>query len=94
MVGRRLVRAPQMAGGGAGRQSRGTVVPIPSAGLRTRRHALRLRQTDLAASAGVSERFVRQLEAGKPSVRLDVLTKVLDTLGLELVLRLRTGDHP
>ncbi|PID53661.1 MAG: transcriptional regulator [Micrococcales bacterium] len=59
-----------------------------------RRHALRLRQTDLAALAGVSERFVRQLEAGKPSVRLDVLTKVLDTLGMELVLRLRTGEHP
>lgn len=51
-----------------------------------RRKELGLRQEDLALLAGVSERFVRQLEAGKPTVRLDTLTAVLDALGLELAL--------
>ena len=51
-----------------------------------RRKELGLRQEDLALLAGVSERFVRQLEAGKQTVRLDTLTAVLDALGLELAL--------
>lgn len=51
-----------------------------------RRKELGLRQEDLALLAGVSERFVRQLEAGKSTVRLDTLTAVLDALGLEIAL--------
>lgn len=51
-----------------------------------RRKELGLRQEDLALLAGVSERFVRQLEAGKSTVRLDTLTAVLEALGLELAL--------
>jgi len=39
--------------------------------------------------AGVSERFVHTLEAGKESVRLDKVTAVLDALGLELDVRRR-----
>lgn len=54
-----------------------------------RRKELGLRQEDLALLAGVSERFVRQLEAGKSTVRLDTLTAVLDALGLEFALRRR-----
>ena len=52
----------------------------------TQRRALGLRQADLAALAGVSERFVRELESGKASVRLDKLEPVLDVLGLRLVV--------
>lgn len=52
--------------------------------VRARRTALRLTQRDLADMAGVSERFVRFVERGKPSVQLDSLLAVLDTLGLEL----------
>lgn len=59
-----------------------------------RRRALGLRQIDLAELAGVSERFVREVEAGKPTVRLDVLTKVLTALGLEIELRLRRPASP
>ena len=55
--------------------------------------ALGLRQADLADLAGVSERFVRELEGGKPSVRLDLLVRVLDVLGLELVLRRRSTSQ-
>jgi HTH-type transcriptional regulator / antitoxin HipB len=41
--------------------------------------------------AGVSERFVRFVEQGKQSVRLDTLLALLDTLGLELQLATRTS---
>ena len=58
-----------------------------------RRRALGLRQADLADLAGVSERFVRELEGGKPSVRLDLLVRALDVLGLELVLRRRSTSQ-
>lgn len=54
--------------------------------VRSRRASLGLTQRDLADMAGVSERFVRFVEQGKPSVQLDSLLAVLDTLGLELRL--------
>ncbi|MHA7289072.1 helix-turn-helix transcriptional regulator [Arthrobacter sp. MDT3-24] len=59
--------------------------------VRSRRISLGLTQQDLADMAGVSERFVRFVEQGKPSVQLDSLLAVLDTLGLELRLSTRTG---
>lgn len=42
--------------------------------------------------AGVSERFVRFVEQGKPSVQLDSLLAVLETLGLELRLATRARE--
>jgi len=54
--------------------------------VRERRRQLGLRQEDLADLAGVSLRFVQALEAGKPSVQLDRVRAVLDTLGLRLVV--------
>ncbi|MCB0912399.1 MAG: helix-turn-helix domain-containing protein [Propionibacteriaceae bacterium] len=54
-----------------------------------RRTDLRLTQTEAAELAGVSERFVRLVESGKLSVRLDKLTALLTVLGLELRLDLR-----
>ncbi|GAA5166033.1 helix-turn-helix domain-containing protein [Ornithinimicrobium tianjinense] len=51
-----------------------------------RRRELGLRQVDVAELAGVSERFVRLLEAGKDSVRLDKVAPVLEVLGLRLAL--------
>lgn len=58
--------------------------------VRTRRSSLGLRQQDLADLAGVSERFVRELEGSKESVRLDKLNAVLHALGLELRAELRS----
>lgn len=49
-----------------------------------RRKTLGLRQEDLADLAGVSHRFVQSLEAGKRSVQLDKVEKVLHALGLRL----------
>lgn len=52
--------------------------------IRGRRKSLLLTQEQVAELAGCSTRFVRSLESGKPTVRLDKLLAVLDTLGLEL----------
>lgn len=54
-----------------------------------RRRVLQLRQGELAELADVSVRFVRTLEHGKPSVRLDKVLDVLDVLGLDLDVRVR-----
>ena len=57
--------------------------------VRARRKSLRLTQQDLADLARCSARFVRALEAGKQTVRLDKLLDVLDALGLELTAQVR-----
>lgn len=57
--------------------------------VRSRRKELGLRQAELAALAGCSERFVHVLEHGKPTLRLDKVSDVLDVLGLELAVRPR-----
>ena len=68
-------------------------MPDPLASLaeqiRSRRKSLRLTQDDLADLAGCSTRFVRALESGKRTVRLDKLLSVLEALGLELSARPR-----
>lgn len=57
--------------------------------VKQRRRFLRLRQDEAAELSGVSERFVREVEAGKPSLQLDKLEALLDTLGLRLEIRSR-----
>lgn len=51
-----------------------------------RRKELGLLQSELAALAGCSERFVHTVEHGKQTVRLDKLLDVLEVLGLGLVV--------
>ncbi len=50
------------------------------------RKQLKLNQVDFAKRAGVGLRFLRELEKGKPTVRLDKLNQVLDFLGFHLEL--------
>jgi y4mF family transcriptional regulator len=57
-----------------------------AAAVRGRRRDLGLRQAELAALAGCSERFVHTVENGKASLRLDKLLDVLEVLGLDLSL--------
>ncbi len=52
--------------------------------IRLRRRELKLSQVELALLAGVSERWIREFEHGKDSVRLDKLTQVLHVLGMQL----------
>jgi y4mF family transcriptional regulator len=56
------------------------------AALRVARKALGLNQADLALAAGVGLRFVVELEAGKPTVRLELVLRVIDALGGTLQL--------
>jgi HTH-type transcriptional regulator/antitoxin HipB len=68
------------------------ITTVLAAEVRSRRGDLGLTQQDLADMAGVSERFVRFVEQGKPSVQLDSLIAVLETLGLELRLATRMSQ--
>lgn len=56
------------------------------AALRLARKALGLTQADLALAAGVGLRFVVELEAGKPTVQLGLVLRVIDALGGTLQL--------
>ncbi len=55
--------------------------------LRQRRRALALTQSDVARLGHTGQRFVIDLERGKPTVQLQKVLTVLDLLGLELVLQ-------
>lgn len=50
------------------------------------RKKLGLTQPQLALAAGVGVRFIVDLEAGKPTVRLETLLKVLHVLGGSLAV--------
>lgn len=54
--------------------------------LRTARKQLGLTQAQLALAAGVGVRFIVDLEAGKPTLRLVQVLRVIDVLGGELEL--------
>lgn len=60
--------------------------------LRDRRTALRLAQKDLAELSGVSLHTLINLETGKGNPTLDVAQRILDALGLELVVQVRNTD--
>lgn len=49
--------------------------------VRQQRKALKMTQQDLADRAGVGIRFVRELEGGKPTHRMDKVNIVLDLFG-------------
>lgn len=71
----------------AGSRSAALFPALLAAEVRSRRIQLSLNQADVADLAGVSERFVRFVEQGKPTVQLEPLLSVLHTLGLELTVR-------
>jgi HTH-type transcriptional regulator / antitoxin HipB len=54
--------------------------------LRTARKQLALTQSQLALAAGVGVRFIVDLEAGKPTLRLETVLRVIDALGGEINL--------
>jgi y4mF family transcriptional regulator len=56
------------------------------AALRTARKQLGLTQPQLALAAGVGVRFIVDLEAGKPTLRLENVLRVIDALGGEIRL--------
>jgi HTH-type transcriptional regulator / antitoxin HipB len=62
--------------------------------LRAARKQFNLTQPQLALAAGVGVRFIVDLEAGKPTVRLENILRVIDALGGEIQLSgLPSTDH-
>lgn len=55
--------------------------------IRKERKSQGISQTELANLSGVSLNFLSQLESAKPTVRMEKVLQVLNTLGLELHLR-------
>ena len=54
--------------------------------IKNMRKSLSLSQIEFAKRTGVGLRFLRELERGKPTVRLDKLNQVLDFLGVHIEL--------
>jgi len=52
--------------------------------IKAKRSAVKLTQPELAEKAGVGLRFVRELEQGKETLRLDKVNQVLRLFGQEV----------
>ena len=57
--------------------------------IKERRFLLGLTQQDLADYTGLSLRIVKSIEVGKGNPSVSTLSKIADTLGLELLLRVK-----
>jgi y4mF family transcriptional regulator len=60
--------------------------------VKAKRKELRLNQEDLALNAGVGLRFVRDLEQGKKTLRLDKVNDVLALFGKEVGVIDKTSE--
>ena len=58
--------------------------PLTADIVKNQRKELKLSQEELAMRVGVGLRFIRDVEQGKESVRLDKLNQVLNYFGLEV----------
>ncbi|MER1940114.1 MULTISPECIES: transcriptional regulator [unclassified Castellaniella] len=55
--------------------------------IRVTRQAQALRQSDLAGLSGTGNRFIVDLEHGKPTMQLQKVLDMIDLLGLEVIIR-------
>jgi y4mF family transcriptional regulator len=62
--------------------------------VRVSRRRQKLTQGELARLAGVGTAFLYQLEAGKPTVRMDKVLAVLAALNLCFTVEKSNGDSP
>ena len=60
--------------------------------LKKKRKSLNLTQEDLASKAGVGLRVVREMEQGKPTLRMDKVNQVLMLFGAELGVVLKVKE--
>lgn len=62
--------------------------------IREKRKQLKLTQPELAEKSGVGLRFLRELEQGKQTVRLDKVNQVLALFGCELgVIKMKEDER-
>ncbi|MBK9318627.1 MAG: helix-turn-helix transcriptional regulator [Bacteroidetes bacterium] len=58
------------------------------------RRSVHLTQPELAEKAGIGLRFIRELEQGKESLKLDKVNKVLNLFGFEVgAVELKDGEN-
>lgn len=74
----------------------GSETPIRSsvelgAVIREQRKRLALKQLDLAGLGNTGNRFIVDLENGKPTVQLQKVLDLMDLLGLEVVVRTKAS---
>ncbi len=58
---------------------------------RRQRQLLGLKQEDVSGLANTGNRFIVDLEKGKPTLQLQMALEVLDLLGLEVVVQAKAG---
>lgn len=56
--------------------------------IKTTRKRSKLTQAELAAAAGLGERFIRELEKGKPTCQLEKALLVAQMLGIKFEVKL------
>jgi y4mF family transcriptional regulator len=62
--------------------------------IRKLRKKAKLTQVRMAERAGVGLRFVKELEQGKPTVRMDKVNQVLDLFGYHMeIVEGERGEH-
>lgn len=62
--------------------------------VKSRRKKLKLTQPELAGIAGVGLRFIRDLEQGKATLRMDKVNQVLKLFGSQLgPIKIRNNDE-
>ncbi|MEO6832953.1 MAG: helix-turn-helix domain-containing protein [Chitinophagaceae bacterium] len=66
------------------------LVPELGNAIKLRRKSLKITQPHLAELAGISTNSLWALERGKGNPSLDLLEKLLDVLGMELKLEIKT----
>lgn len=60
--------------------------------VRRERKAQKLKQAELAAVSGVGIRFIVDLEAGKPTLQLQKVLRVITTLGCDIAITPPAGS--
>jgi len=60
--------------------------------IKRKRKELGITQAELAGRAGVGLRFLRELEQGKPTLRLDKVNQLLEMFGYEMIPA-KKGNH-
>ena len=59
--------------------------------VREQRKRLALKQIDIAGLGNTGNRFIVDLESGKPTLQLQKVLDILGLLGLEVMVRPKTG---
>lgn len=56
------------------------------------RNAQAMKQVDISGLANTGNRFIVELESGKPTLQLQKILDVLDVLGLEMVIQKKAAS--